>query len=496
MKASFALLCCLLAPIAMLAQEEVERTPETMIAGVRANLAAYEKIKLSGASSSASFKIKLGETTSSYKGGLVFDGFRITAPEDLEGRDFVWYFNAPGAWSTWYVVPVSGDVEDAFRNWLNADKIYQGLDVAGEKDRFRALQTLDGSYFKPGRDYIFWFQQNKETKDTELRVTLGFAAKPADDKEWGHAGVEKALKLKPAGAAQQVKELGSRGGRILLDQAFFSKGYAEGRIDDVFFNKRQTSWTRGGYFVTIEMSCPPCRTEPSLAKIRAKYGDADFVQSAEEHDKVYGSREGKGKPDKEDRVVTHFYDYFGFEIDPNDPAETVLRVRTQANDFSKLQPPDADGHFAQIGMKNLTVFYKDKKEVGRMYFFTEGGKVPLLIQEPPVGQYRNEDEVLDYQGGGRWLLLDMEDHQVVRRIPFANHRMEGLAEGFYSDGSPSFKASYKAGELHGEAVQYSEEGKVVKRQRFRDGEPVDESEGAPKKGPSKTAEPKVKPKAL
>jgi hypothetical protein len=492
MKASFIALLSLLSVVASQAQEEM--TKEMMMDGVRATPAAFETIKPSGLGTPTTFKVKLGESTSSYKDKLIFDGFRITVPADLEGRDFVWYFNVPENWSNWYVIPAEGEVEGGFRDWLNADKVYQGLDVAQEKGRMRVLQTLDGNYFTPGKDYVFWFRQEAAGGDAELRVVLNFATRPADDKKWEHENLEKVLKLKPASAAEQVKEHGSRGGTIMLDTALFDKRDAESRIDDVFFNLRQTQRMRGGFFITMEMSCPPCRMKPTLAKIREKYGAADFIQTAEEARKVHG----KDDKSDEEAITTHFYDYFGFEIDPNDPEEKVMRVRTHANNFSKLQPPDADGFFGQVNMKNLTVFHLDKKEVGRLYFFLEGGKEPLCIQEPPVGKYRNdEDLMLDYQGGGRWALLTLDGDKVMRRIPFVEHRMEGLAEGFYENGSHSFKATYKAGNLHGEAIRYSEQGEITKRQRFRQGQPVDDEEkGSPKKGPSKAAEPKTAPKPL
>ncbi|MBL9180215.1 MAG: hypothetical protein JNM65_19290 [Verrucomicrobiaceae bacterium] len=75
--------------------------------------------------------------------------------------------------------------------------------------------------------------------------------------------------------------------------------------------------------------------------------------------------------------------------------------------------------------------------------------------------------------------------------------MEGLAEGFFPNGSPRFKATYKNGLLNGELIQYSPQGKVTKRMRFKDDEPVtDEESKAPQKGPSKSSGPKPAPKAL
>ena len=94
-------------------------------------------------------------------------------------------------------------------------------------------------------------------------------------------------------------------------------------------------------------------------------------------------------------------------------------------------------------------------------------------------------------------MLNMEDGKLARRVSFASHRMNGVAEGFYPDGKTRYKASYKNGELHGELVQYSEVGRIVDQRRFIDGQQVkNENKNAPRKGPAKAAEPTTKPKPL
>lgn len=476
-------------------EEEMELTKEIMIEGTRANLDAYDKIKPSAADAPVSVRVKLGETVSTYRDKLTFDGFRITAPDDLKGRDFVWYHNAPDQWGTWYIVPVEGEVGDGFRNWLSGDKIYEGLDKAGEEGRARRLQTLDGSYFKPGADYLLWFQRTDVGGPDELRAVFHFASKPADEKKWDHERVEKALKLKPAPAADQVKQLGSKGGEILLDSAFFNADYANGRINDVFFDLRQTQSLDDGYFITIETASPPCRTQPSLVKIREKFGAADFVQTDAELDRVTGREHDAD--DKEPRVTTHHYDHFGFEVAVNDPEEKVLRVKTHASNYAKLRSTTKGGSFGQVGMMNLTVLHQDGKEVGRLYFFMEDGKEPWCVQEPPPGKYIDDDVTLEYQGGGNWVQLTHEDGTLLRRIPYAKHRMEGMAEGYFPSGKTRFKAPYKEGVLHGDVLEYSESGEVIGRTRYNLGKRVrDEDKNMPRKGPAKASEEKPQPKAL
>ncbi|MDB6007694.1 MAG: hypothetical protein JWR15_4681 [Prosthecobacter sp.] len=493
MKSCALLLLGLVVPLVLRAEEE--ETRESMIAGVRANLAAYESIAAPKADVPVSVHIKLGETVSKYRDQTTYDGIRITAPDDVAERDFVWYFNAPKNWGNWYIIPAAGDFEGGFEDWLNADKLYRDLDKPQEKDRTRALQTLDKSYFKAGAEYILWFRQVKpdDGAATDLRAVFRFVARPGGKKEWDHASIEKALKLKDAPDADQVAELNSRGGRIMLDTKFFDKSDASSRIHNVLFNIRQTKQYDDGVFITMEASSPPCRASPSLADIRAKYGPADFVQTAEEARKITRHRGNEPNKDDDKPVTTHYYDYFAFEVADSDADEKVIHVKTHGIDFAELKPSAKGGSFGMVPMKNLTTLYQDGKEVGRLYYFMEGGKEPLVAQEPPVGKYQHDDMTLEYQGGGSWLFLTEAEGRPVRRIPLVGNRFHGMAEGFYPDGKPSFNAPYKDGKLHGEVIQYSEQGKVSERQHYIEGKQVKD---APRKGPAKAAEPQTKPKPL
>jgi hypothetical protein len=95
---------------------------------------------------------------------------------------------------------VQGDFGRGFRNWIDADCLYQDLDSAGETARQRTFQSLDGDYFEPGREYILWFRkhENRPSQNRELRTVLAFAALPEDQKEWDSVLIEGALQLKRA----------------------------------------------------------------------------------------------------------------------------------------------------------------------------------------------------------------------------------------------------------------------------------------------------------
>ncbi|WP_395742553.1 toxin-antitoxin system YwqK family antitoxin [Prosthecobacter sp.] len=497
MNSRLLLFSCLTISAAALAETE-EEAKEAMISGTRANLSAYDVITAPKADIPVMVNVKLGETTSNFK-DEVYDGIRITAPDDVEGRDLVWYFNVPGNWSTWYIVPVSGDFGRGFRNFMRADRLYAGLDKPQEKNRMRVLQSLDSSYFKPGGEYILWFRREKSADDaaSDMRAVFRFVARPKADKEWNRESVEKALKLKNATPADQVADWNSRGGRILLDTALFDPADASSRIRDVLFSIRQTTYHSGGVYVSVESSCKPCKRTPTLAAIVEKYGPADFVQTSTELRKVDQQAGNNGRKEEPSPVTTHYYDYFAFEVVDADADGKVREVKTHSTDFSQLKPPAKGGFFATMPMRSVTVLYQDGKEVGRFYYFMQGSLEPLCIQEPPVGKYTNDNVTLEYQGGGIWVKQAMENGRLSYRAPYAGHRLNGLAEGFYPDGKLQFKVPYKDGELHGEGFQYSEDGKVIDRRRFIEGRQVgDDEKNAPRKGPVKAAEPKSKPKPL
>ena len=104
----------------------------------------------------------------------------------------------------------------------------------------------------------------------------------------------------------------------------------------------------------------------------------------------------------------------------------------------------------------------------------------MVITEPPAGRYLlDEDMVLQHEASGKWQWLSEREGVVSRRVPMENHRMNGLAEGFYPGGKPRFKAEYKDGQLHGEVVEFQPDGEVARRTRYVDGRP--EPDGDTKK---------------
>lgn len=437
------------------------------------DLEAFDEVSIPADGKPGSLSIRLGEKPVKIKED-VFDGFRFRCPELEEGKDFVWYFNAPKDWGNWYILPVEGKPGQAFKGWLDGDKLYTTFDKGPEKDRLRILQTLDGSYFKPGAEYIMWFRKTGESETGDLRGTAAFAKKDEDD-SWDHDALEKALALKEAPAAEQVEAMNSKGGRILLDKDFFDPGYAAERIDSMFTSVRRTKRLSGGFFITMQISVPPCSSEPRLSAIQKKYGPPDFVRSAAETDKVRKAVGGDGLDDDEKGITRHHYDYFAFETETGAKDPKVLRVSTLGADFATLKPEATGTSWGSIDIENLVVFHKDGKEVGRAYYFLEDDKKPVFITEPPPGEYRRgKDDVLIAKGKGEWLRESFfPDGKIARRVPFKDNRMHGKSEGFHENGKLKFTAEYRKGALDGELVQFDEAGKELGRREFKEGEPAD-----------------------
>ena len=432
---------------------------------------AFDRIELKGDGTATRFDAKLGTEMAELE-GAIFDGFRFRCPENIKDRDFVWYFNTPGNWGEWYIVPVEGEPGRAFNDWIDADRLYQTFDRPAEKDRTRILQTLDGAYFKPGGDYIMWFRNTGKPGAGELRGIAAFSEKRDS---WDADDVEKALSLKSAPAEDQVSALNSRGGLILLDARFFDKDYAKGRIDSALMGIRQTKRTSDGFFLTIQTFVPPCKTNPSLDEIIKQHGPADFIRTSEEKKRVRrhaGADDSEEDKDESD-VTSYHYDHFAFEVDGDGKDRTVRRVVTFGCNFANEAPSGKEATFGGIDIENLTVFHRDGKEVGRAYYFLEGSKKPLFITAPPAGEYRNGNQRLISEGDGKWKWeTRFPDGKTARTIPMKHDVFDGLAKGFHENGKRSFTANYRNGELDGETIQFDEDGKETSRRSFKEGKEV------------------------
>ncbi|GHC52538.1 hypothetical protein [Roseibacillus persicicus] len=450
-----------------LGQEDIQ---SLLVEGIQSQPDVFEQVALGQVGEASSFTVSLGDPALTLKEGSVFDGFRFVAPKNSGKLDFVWYFNAPGHWKGWYLCPVEGDFRRSFKSWLKGDKVYEGVDGKAEEGRLRILQTLQAGYFEEGKEYVMWFSRNEEGEDSPVKGKIAFM--PAKGERWDYEAIEDALGLVPLPALEQVKALKSKGGEILLNEKFFDPAYGAGRIDSAFFTLRQTKNLEGGFFITMQIEVPACESEPLIADIIETHGPADFVQTAAEEKKLAEFR--GGDPDAvELGKTTYYYDYFGFEV----MGGKVQRVVSQASDFSTLNPEKEGWSYGGLAKQNLTTFYHGEKEVGRLYYFREGGKKVVVAVEPPAGKYRNKLGTIEYFGDGRWTETSLfPDESVARVLRYEAHQLAGQAEGFYRGGGKSFVASYRAGILDGKLVEFREDGTVEREREFAQGELMEEKE--------------------
>lgn len=446
---------------AFFAKGEVD-VQKLLVEGVQTRTEIFEKIEISQADKATFFNISLGKSELEITEEAIFDGFRFIAPEGAENMDFIWYFTAPRGWQGWYLCPVVGEFKRSFQGWYDADKVYRDLDGDDFEQRLRILQSLPAGYFESGKEYVLWFSRQGEAVKESVRGALQFV--PTQE-SWSHQEIEESLGLQPQKLIKQVEALKSRGGEILLDSEFFTPDYARGRIDSVFFSRRQTRQFRGGFFITMKIGVPNCTSEPSLVEIEKRYGKADFVQTARETKELTEYQGGEEDEDLDEAVTTYYFDYFGFEVKEG----KVVRVQSQASDFGSLRE-EAEDSFGVLSMKNLTTFYREKKEVGRLYYFRERDKQVLMVNEPPRGKYRSKNTLLEYQGDNSWVETKFySDDRVASIASYRANLLSGASTGFYQTGEKKYEANYQGGQLHGKVTEYLEDGTVNRVREFRDG---------------------------
>ena len=445
--------------------EELTLTPEQHANEIQAGLKNFKALKITSLDETVEFNIQLGTDSLTLSDGSVYNGLRFTLPQDYSGQDFIWYFNTPKDWCHWYLYPAQGAVKQSFKDWLEADLVYATYDNVDEKNRFRCLQTCSGAYFQAGHEYIIWFHKVGQANTGQLKGVLKFA--PSDPDGWEHETLEKSLKLKKQNYAAQVKQLESVGGQILLDKQLFQAAYANERIESLITSIRSSKSMPGGFFISMRTFVPPCKDGPTLAQIENKYGKAHFVQSHNEFKQVMGIDEEDNTPDK----TIYYYDYFGFEVLDDDKNRRVQRVSTQEDNFAVLLSNSEEPTAIAIRKKNLTVFKHNDVELGRIYFFMESGKAPIVIKEPALKTYLQDGQAFEYKGDGNWelrfLFDDGKTHQIMHMV---QHKFHGVSKRFYNNGAIEYQVEYKDGLLDGKLEHFSKDGALLKTRTFKAGE--------------------------
>ena len=413
--------------------------------------------------------ITLTKTPVLFESGEAFDAIRFRAPAE-RGLDLVWAFTITETWMHWYIVPATGKPTAGFKNWLNGDRAYTKL--GGSVKNPVILQTLAADALEPGREYLLWFSQKKHTPaPVTLKLKIHFAA-PAQDKGWDNEAIETVLQLKPAPALEQVAYFDSRGGRILTDPALFHPDDAESHVEHFLYTRRSTAAAGGGFYVTTEIACPPCRKTPKLSEIIARFGEPDCVLTAADYNAARGN--GDGEPAVSDRS---YYDYFVFETYPADPTGRVQRVSSQYFNTASGKPLAGSLTWADLTMAAMDykIFYKDGREIGRFV----GWSTPdarLLRGKLPAGVYKTAydngapQETMTYDGKGVWAYKSFyRAGPVYRTVSYNNGLLEGALTDFFEDGRTRAEASYEKGRLHGRLSVWTPDGTLARDQVFEHG---------------------------
>jgi len=453
--------------------------PPPWLLELQSKAAAFEQIEVPPVGEVLHFTIKLGEVSVELENGQRYSGFRFQAPPQAETASLIWYFNASTDWSGWYIVPLDDEIKPGFRNFMRADRLYEQDAKLPEDKRYRILQTLDSGFMESGKNYFMWFNQTGEEVESPSLLQVSWKLEEAQEEvEWDRDAVEDALGLEPAPLENQVELLDSRGGRILLDPTFFTRSDAKRRINQVFTSIRQFRRTTGGFFVYTEYGMPPCKTNPSFAEIREKYGEPDFERTDQEsmlkrtHQLYEDSEESKEEEEEVENTTHYMYDYFSFVVDSDDPDGPVKQVKAHAQNYKQLQPDTQKATFRTLGTQNITVFFDQGKEVGRMYYFRESNKLPLVITEPPPGTYTWRDTELMYSGGGIWMVKAYKDETLFSKNVYEDHLLNGKGLWYFPDGSLRFSVEHQAGLYHGEFIERDQQGEILRKLCFDQGQEV------------------------
>lgn len=413
--------------------------------------------------------------------GHAFDAIRFRTPKQ-SGLDLVWAFSTPRNWRHWYILPASGEPKPGFKNWFNGDRAYAGLD--GDLNNPVTLQSLDAAYFEPDREYLIWFCQTKHTPEpATLKLTLRFVPPPKDDESWDLKKMEEVLRLKAAPAAAQADYFKSRGARILRDTDLFHPNDAVGQIDHFLFTRRQTEFLKGGLYVTIESSCPPCHGAPLLADIIRKHGAPDCVLTASDQNATHSA--DTQEPARHDR---HYFDFFVFETDPADIKQRVVSVSSQYFNTAEAKPSQPTASTwtdVKLVGTDFRLFYKDGREVTR-YIRWETPNAKLVSGKVTPAHYTRtyEDgspmEKLSCTDKGNWAYESYyRSGPVYRKCTYLDGKLDGGLTDYFENGAKRVQIHYRQGKPHGRLQVWTEEGTLKRDQSYVNGKLEATSETQP-----------------
>jgi hypothetical protein len=392
--------------------------------------------------------------------GARLDCVRFTVPP--QGGDLVWCFALPRASSSWYIVPVVGTGGGFTRFFRGRD--YADAPYGSDHRQTTYLQSLDAANLTPGADYLLWFEFVRPEPST-LHLRLGFA--PHRDR-WDGQAIEAALGLEPATTEQREDRFDTRGGRLLRDSALLSQPFGRMRLTTLLHQLDGAP---------IAMTTASGRALPSIAAVRAAYGEPDRVI---EHDPLIAAgleKLGNGMPETGTAIIlaaglrTAWWDHVALTASGTDEPAVAITVDPRDRSWdSACHPGDT---FDLI--ESAAVLCRDGAVVGVVADFC-GAKARLAAGEPGAATWRRYEAAgwvdtemeVDALGNGR---LTSWSHPNVRAVAatLAAWAYHGDVRRFHVNGATRAIFTYQHGQLDGDAVWFDPDGTESKRDRYRAG---------------------------
>ncbi len=438
---------------------------------IKKNPEPFQVVQIPDSDSLIKMDILLGETPLDFGEGDVFDGFRFTVPEGQKGKDFIWFTSIPPHWFHWYILPLDEQDKPGFEVYFPPVKLYKSDNRVRLRSHPRIFQTLDADYFTEGHSYVIWFRRTQPMMvDSKVNFRFAFAERP--DEGWKHDHLEKILKLEPQPAKKQMNRFGSRGAKALLDKQLFDPAYGKNaasvlisQIEELTTNPR----SRGHLERTFQVA----QTQPSLKQIQEKLGKEDFFRSARESALLKESGSPLFRPGVEEALDTYYYDFFGFQVSPDDPEQRVVRVVSHGLSFQVFPRKAASHRLVMLDSINLAMFYDNGKEIGRIYHLNDTRHKTVAIQDPPPGIYKRKGMQYDFKGDG---ILEFNvfypSGNPRETLRLQDHLLHGECTSYFPDGQVAIQSHYQNGKLHGKHTQYAFPGAEPRVQMYGEGNQV------------------------
>ncbi|WP_299837625.1 toxin-antitoxin system YwqK family antitoxin [uncultured Tenacibaculum sp.] len=159
---------------------------------------------------------------------------------------------------------------------------------------------------------------------------------------------------------------------------------------------------------------------------------------------------------------------------------TMLFTLVVSAQNKKINRVDANGKRTGVWRKyykNGDIRYKGEfkngKEVGKFYFFEEGGAYPSIIKtfsatsDTAVVKFYNKTRVktqgkmVGKKRVGKWTYFFSDGKTIFSEENYTDGKLDGLLKNYYMNGNVTEASEYQNGKQHGSSKIYTEEGKMI-----------------------------------